>query len=77
MQPNRKFVEDSNAISGVVGVMIGALVAILVFAALAPVVADQVGSGGNLTGGAKALFLLTPLFFVIVGVLLVLKFVQD
>lgn len=71
----RRFVTDVAGEAGAVQILMAVLVAIVIFAALAPVVADLVGDGGNLTGGARALYLLTPLFFVIVGVLLILRYV--
>jgi hypothetical protein len=80
LEPNpkratRSLMADTKA-NGGVDIMIAALVLIVIFAALAPVVADLVGDGGNLTGGALALYLLTPLLFVIVGVLVILRLVK-
>lgn len=53
--------------------MFGVLFLVAIFAALATAVADLVGTGGNLTGAAKAIYLLLPLIFVIIGLLLILR----
>lgn len=71
----RAFLDDVRAQAGV-DILIAGLVVIAIFAALAPVVADLVGDGGNLTGGALALYLLTPLFFVIVGVIVIVRLMK-
>lgn len=63
---------------GLVGTMIGALVTILIFAVLAPVVAQQVGTANTsyFGTGAAALFGLTTLFFVILGIVGIIKLVR-
>lgn len=53
--------------------LFGVLFLVAIFAALATVVADLVGDGGNLTGGARAIYLLLPLIFVVIGILLILR----
>ena len=60
-----------------VDTLLGILILIVVFAALAKVVADIVADPGNLTGGALALYLLLPLFFMVVGIVLVFRGIKS
>lgn len=64
--------------AGIIGVMIGALVTVVIFAALAPVVANQVAAADltNFTNGSGALFGLTTLFFVILGIGIIIKLIR-